>query len=349
MNEDIVAELKRSADTISKIDPAQIRAAADMIYECVKRKGQVIFMGNGGSSADAQHIAAELSGRYAFDRPAMAGVCLSNVVPITAIGNDYSYDIIFQRQIEAFCRPGDVVVGLSTSGNSKNVILAVQKAKEIGAKTISFTGDQGKLRDAVDLAVIIPTKETARVQEGYLAALHTICGIVERAMYGRAAVLTDRDNTLCPDVPYCHDPAQMKVYPGVPAAIARLNRAGYEVIVISNQSGINRGYFDEKMLKAVNRAMLDQIEAGGGRIDGIYFCPHRPDEHCSCRKPEVGMGLRAIAEHHLDPVKCWMIGDADKDVQFGQRLGMQTVQVGADRNFVTAVNEILANTIKTSY
>lgn len=184
MSESITAELNRSAETISKIDPAQIRAAADLIIETFKNGGQIIFMGNGGSSADAQHIAAEFSGRYMMERPALPSICLSNIAPVTAIGNDYSYDIVFKRQIEANCRKGDVVVGMSTSGNSKNVILALEAAKEKGAKTISFTGDGGAMKDMVDCAVVIPSKETPRIQEAYLCANHIICGIVERELFG---------------------------------------------------------------------------------------------------------------------------------------------------------------------
>ena len=183
MNDYIENERRKSAETISKIDPTEIRKAADIIIESLRNGGQVIFMGNGGSSADAQHIAAEFSGKYLFDRPAMAGVCLSNIAPVTAIGNDYSYDLVFKRQVEAICRKGDVVVGLSTSGNSKNVILAMEAAKERGAKTLSFTGDGGKMREIADHAVVIPSKETPHIQEGYLVACHTMCGIVEKEMF----------------------------------------------------------------------------------------------------------------------------------------------------------------------
>ena len=183
MNDYIENELRKSSETISKIDLTEIRKAADIIIESLKNGGQVIFMGNGGSSADAQHIAAEFSGKYMFDRPAMAGVCLSNIAPVTAIGNDYSYDLVFKRQVEAICRKGDVVVGLSTSGNSKNVILAMEAANERGAKTLSFTGDGGKMREIADHAVVIPAKETPHIQEGYLVACHTMCGIVEKEMF----------------------------------------------------------------------------------------------------------------------------------------------------------------------
>lgn len=341
MNDPISSELKRSSSVISRIDPVMIRAAADMILEAVKRDGQVIFMGNGGSSADAQHIAAEFSGRYAFDRPAMGGVCLSNVAPITAIGNDYSYDIVFQRQIEAVCREGDVVVGLSTSGNSRNVILAVEAAKRKGAKTISFTGEGGVLKDMTDLGVIIPTKETPRVQEGYLVACHTICGIVEREMFGRKAVLVDRDDTIVKDVPYCDDPEKLHILPGVPKAISRLNEAGYLVILITNQSGIARGRLDEKMLDRIHHKLMMNIEAEGGKIDDIFFCPHHPDDGCDCRKPEIGMGVAAITKHNINPKTSFMIGDNDKDVEFGRRLGMRSFQVSERRSFVDIVDDIL--------
>ena len=237
MNEEISAELKRSADTISRIDPAQIRKAADILIEAFRNGGQAIFMGNGGSSADAQHIAAEFSGRYMLERPALPGVCLSNIAPVTAIGNDYSYDLVFKRQIEGICRKGDVVIGMSTSGNSKNVILAMEAAKERGAITISFTGDGGKMREIADHAVVIPSKETPRIQEGYLCACHTMCGIVERELFGQRAVLIDRDDTIAKDVPYCDDPAKFELYEHVPPAIKRLNDAGYKVIVVTTSLG----------------------------------------------------------------------------------------------------------------
>ena len=341
MNDLIKAELKRSSDTISKIDPTQIRRAADLIIEAVRRGGQIIFMGNGGSSADAQHIAAEFSGKYMFDRPAMGGVCLSNIAPVTAIGNDYSYDLVFRRQVDAICRKGDVVVGLSTSGNSKNVILAMEAAKEKGAVTISFTGDQGRMKDMVDLGVVIPTRETPRVQEGYLVACHTICGMVEREIYGKKAVFIDRDDTIAKDVPYCNDPKDLHLFPGVPKAIARLNDAGYMVIVITNQSGIGRKLFDEDTLSRIHGKMIGEIEAGGGRIDDIFHCPHHPDDGCDCRKPETGMGVAAIIKHNINPAVSFMIGDNDKDVEFGKRLGMGTFKVSLERTFVNVVDELL--------
>jgi histidinol-phosphate phosphatase family protein len=339
----IASELKRSADAIAAIDPDQIHRAADTMIKTLKNGGQVIFMGNGGSSADAQHIAAELSGRYLMERPAMAGVCLSNIAPVTAIGNDYSYDKVFERQIEAICRKGDTAVGFSTSGNSKNVILALEAAKKIGAATVSFTGPGGSLKDIADVAVTVPSEETPRIQEGYMAACHTICGIIEREMYGPKAVFIDRDDTIAPNVPYCSSPDDFRLYDYVPEQIARLNKAGYLVIVITNQSGIGRGYFDEKTLSAIHDKMKSEAEKGGGRIDDVFFCPHHPEDGCNCRKPEIGMGIDAVRKYGINTAASFMIGDTESDAEFGRRLGCRCITVDDNFTFADAVDEILGS------
>ncbi|MCL1978548.1 MAG: HAD-IIIA family hydrolase, partial [Methanomassiliicoccaceae archaeon] len=191
--------------------------------------------------------------------------------------------------------------------------------------------------------VVIPTKETPRIQEGYLVACHTICGIVEREMFGRKAVLVDRDDTLAKDVPYCDDPKKFHLLPGVPAAIAKLNDAGYIVIVVTNQSGIARGKFDEDTLEAIHDKMNREVEAGGGRIEDIFYCPHHPDAGCTCRKPETDLGIAAIVKHNIDPNKSFMVGDSEMDAEFGRRLGLRTYQVTEKRTFKDVVDDILKN------
>ncbi len=341
MSDPIQDELSTSSGVIARIDPASIRAAADLLIEAFRNGNQAIFMGNGGSSADAQHIAAELSGRYLMDRPALPGVCLSNIAPVTAIGNDYSYSVVFKRQIEAFCRKGDVAVCYSTSGNSENVILAAEEARARGAKVLSFTGDHGRLREIADVAVVIPTTETPRVQEGYLCASHIMCGLVERGLFGNRAVFLDRDDTLAPNVPYCSDPDLFVPYDDVPEGIARLNAAGFKVIVVTNQSGIGRGYLDEGVLASIHSKLVDVVEAGGGRIDGIYFCPHHPDDGCDCRKPRIGMGMAAVRDHSVNPYESYMVGDSSADMEFGRRMGCRTFRVGKGATFRDAVDFIL--------
>ncbi len=342
MNELLKTEFKQSASVIENLDTESITVAADTMISSLKKGGKVIFMGNGGSAADAQHIAAELSGRYLMDRPAMAGVSLSNVVPITAIGNDYGYELVFKRQIEAICKEEDTVVGLSTSGNSKNVILAIEAAKTIGATVVTFTGKGGKLKDMADVPVVIDSTETPRIQEGYFVACHAICGMVERGMHGPKAVFIDRDDTIYDDVSYCDNPDRFDVFDYVPEAISRLNKAGYMVIVITNQSGINRGYFDESTLSDIHDKMLKQVSEGGGRIDDVFYCPHRPDENCSCRKPEIGMGVEAVKKYGINIPESFMIGDSDADMSFGKRLGCKTIRVSKEFTFKDAVDKILS-------
>ncbi|MCQ2085702.1 MAG: HAD family hydrolase [archaeon] len=160
-------------------------------------------------------------------------------------------------------------------------------------------------------------------------------------MAKQKAVLVDRDDTLCPDVPYCSDPSKIHVFEDVPASLKRLNDAGYIVLMITNQSGIGRGYFTEETLHEVNAELKYQAEACGGKITDIFFCPHKPDDNCDCRKPKIGMGLKAIAKYDLDPAQCWMIGDKEKDVEFGEHLGMRSIQVSDKLSFSEATDKIL--------
>lgn len=341
MNDIVTAELRESASVIQSIDPGMINRIADVLTDVVKKGNKIIFMGNGGSSADAQHIAAEFTGRYLFDRPPMSAISLSAIAPMSAIGNDYSFDLVFKRQVMAHARKGDAVVGLSTSGNSKNIIEAFNAAKEIGAITISFTGPGGVIKDMVDYPLIISYPATPRIQEGYFVAGHIICGMVERNMFGKKAVLIDRDDTIAKDVPYCDDPSKFILYDGVPESIKKLNDAGYLVILITNQSGISRGKFSQETLDKIHKKMMDDVQKKGGRIDDIFVCPHHPDDECGCRKPETGMGVAAISKHKINIKTSFMIGNSDADVEFGNRIGCTSIKVGGKVTFNDAVKMIL--------
>jgi len=149
-----------------------------------KKGGKLILFGNGGSAADAQHLAAEFVGRFKLERKALPAIALStNTSSLTSIANDYSYDLVFARQVEAFAKKEDVVVGISTSGNAKSVIAGVEKAKSMGIKTIGLAGgDGGELAALADLAIIVPSRNTARVQEVHILIGHTICEMVEKEL-----------------------------------------------------------------------------------------------------------------------------------------------------------------------
>lgn len=155
------------------------------IIECYKNGGKVLWCGNGGSAADAQHLAAELSGRFYYDRPPLYSEALHvNTSYTTAVANDYSYDVIYSRLIKAMGQKGDVLIGLSTSGNSTNVLQALEVAKEKGLITAAFTGESGgKMKNASDFLINIPSTDTPRIQECHMLLGHTICEMVEAAIF----------------------------------------------------------------------------------------------------------------------------------------------------------------------
>lgn len=159
----------------------KLKDISDLFIYCLKNNGKLMFIGNGGSAADAQHLAAEFSGRFKKDRGPLAGLALTtNTSALTAIGNDFGFEEIFSRQLEALAKEGDVLVVLSTSGNSKNIIAAAEKAKTLGIKIVGFLGnDGGKLKDLVNLALIITSADTPSIQEIHILAGHIVCGITE--------------------------------------------------------------------------------------------------------------------------------------------------------------------------
>ncbi|MCQ2276643.1 MAG: D-sedoheptulose 7-phosphate isomerase [Bacteroidales bacterium] len=166
---------------------ARIESAAAIITNSLRNGGKIHFCGNGGSAADAQHLAAELSGRFYFDRPPLNAEALHcNTSYLTAVGNDYGYDLIFSRLLKGTARKGDVIVGISTSGNSKNIINAFEAAKEMGVSIIAMTGETGgKMKDYADILLNVPSKDTPRIQESHIMIGHIICELVETEMFGK--------------------------------------------------------------------------------------------------------------------------------------------------------------------
>ena len=166
---------------------------AERLIRAFRSGNKLLLFGNGGSAADAQHIAAELVGRYYLDRPALPAQALTvDTSSLTAIGNDYAYDQIFSRQIEAFGRAGDVAIGISTSGNSRNVIEALRAAKRKGIVTVGMTGEiGGQLKAEVDYCICIPSRDTPRIQEAHILIGHILCELVEQALFGSSNANVD--------------------------------------------------------------------------------------------------------------------------------------------------------------
>lgn len=164
----------------------KVNEASNALVNAYKGQFCVRFCGNGGSAGDAQHIAAELSGRFYFDRPPLDAEALHvNSSYLTAVANDYGYDVVYERMVEAQGKKGDVLVGLSTSGNSENVLRAMKKAKELGMLTVAFTGEGGgKMAEFADFLIDVPSTDTPRIQEVHILIGHIICEIVEEELFG---------------------------------------------------------------------------------------------------------------------------------------------------------------------
>lgn len=164
-----------------------VQKVADACVTSLGQGGKVLLAGNGGSAADAQHIAGEFVSRFEFDRPGLAAVALTTDTSIlTAIGNDYGYEKLFARQVQALGNRGDVLIGYSTSGKSPNVLLAFQEAKAKGMLCVGFTGNRGgPMREACDLLLEVPSADTPKIQEGHLVLGHIVCGLVESAIFGK--------------------------------------------------------------------------------------------------------------------------------------------------------------------
>jgi D-sedoheptulose 7-phosphate isomerase len=174
----------KAAEMLKK-HTVEIADAALLITEALSKGGKIILFGNGGSAADAQHIAGELTGRFRMERKALPAMALSvNSSLVTSLGNDYGFPEIFSRQIEAFGKIGDVAVGISTSGNSENVVAAVKKAREAGLKTITLTGASGgRLSSIADVPIRCPSNDTPCIQQMHILCGHAICEIVERELF----------------------------------------------------------------------------------------------------------------------------------------------------------------------
>lgn len=162
-----------------------IERAAEVLIRTFQGGGKVLLFGNGGSSSDAQHIEGELVNRFGFDRAGLPAIALGTAMPtLTSIGNDASFEEVFVRSIEALCRPEDCALGITTSGRSANVRRALDRAREIGASTVLFTGVAGReLGAAADAVIAVPSADTARIQEGHITVAHILCGLVEATLF----------------------------------------------------------------------------------------------------------------------------------------------------------------------
>ena len=188
MLEDIRWQLRSHIEVIRMVDEtlaAPVAECALLLIDALQKGHKILTMGNGGSAADAQHFAAEMVGRFLMERKALPAIALTTDTSIlTAVGNDYGFDDVFKRQVEALAEPGDVLIGISTSGNSTNIKRAFEVGTEVGAKTIGLLGrDGGEIASKTDFNLTVSSQETPRIQEAHLVIIHILCDLVEKGLF----------------------------------------------------------------------------------------------------------------------------------------------------------------------
>ena len=330
---------------IKKLTPTII----ELCEACIKslqNGGKVMFCGNGGSAADSQHLAAELVGRYKMNRPALNSIALTTDTSIlTAVGNDFGYDTIFERQVEGLGKKGDVLIRLSTSGNSKNVLLAMEKAKAMGITTVAFTGEKGgKMKEFADIAINVPSDVTNNIQEMHIAVGHIICGYIEKALAPKVkALFLDRDGTINVDYGYTYELDKLEFVDGIFDLCKKAQDNGYKIFVVTNQSGVERGYYTLEQMNEFNFAMQEKFSEKGIQISEFYCCPYleHPD-----RKPLPGMFLKAKNRYNIDMESSIAVGDKERDIEAAINAGVKTTYLLSEKTqeskgkIVKSLNEI---------
>lgn len=326
---------------------AAIAAMTGDIIDCIGQGGKVLLCGNGGFAAVCQHVAAELMGKIDAKRPPIAAISLAtDMSVITCIANDFGYEQTFARQIEALGRPGDIVICLSASGRSKNILEAMSTAARLGIKCWLCGSRDTSLAAELKVSVIpMHSDSTDTLQDLTMMVLHKVCRMVEQAVSrqddvwsqviaaGRRdsldTLIIDRDGTVNALLPndYVLSPEQLKVDDDFLNHCSRLAETFSRIIIVTNQACIGKGIADAATIDGINRRLVSTIESHGGRIDRVYVCgdsdPNSPD-----RKPNTGMADRIKADFpDFDPAKAIVAGDAWSDELFARRIGAQFINI----------------------
>ena len=327
------------------IDDADLVAkcvkAAELLSRALHAGRRAFLMGNGGSAADAQHIAAELVGRYKMERRGLPVMALNvNTSCLTAIGNDYSYEMVFARQMEAFASRGDVAIGISTSGNSRNVLRGACWLLEKSARTRSASPDRGGGANAFgcrSLSLRAVRRHATHPGISYFDWTHSFghCGagtfrdlIRANGEAMRATkqkfVLLDRDGVINRHIAggYVTSWDEFEFLPRSLQGLRLLAEHGYAALVVSNQACVGKGLLTEEDLSSITKRFVAEVTASGGNIRAVYYCTHRADEQgCSCRKPQPAFLLKAQAEHDFHFADTFVVGDSVSDIEAALRVG----------------------------
>lgn len=299
-----------------------INEVASVCINSLESGGKIMFCGNGGSASDSQHLAAELVGRYKMNRNAYNSIALTTDTSIlTAVGNDFGYDKVFERQVEGLGHTGDVLIGLSTSGNSKNVILAFKKAKDMGITTIALTGEnKSEMSEIADYTIKVPSSVTNNIQEMHIAIGHSLCEIIEENIEHKTkALFLDRDGVINVDKKYTYKIEDCEFVDGIIDLCKKAQQEGYLIIIITNQSGVERGYYSIKDMDSFNNYIRECLKKHNVDITDIFCCTLLNSYD---RKPNPGMFEKAKAKYNIDMSKSFSVGDSERDIIAAKSAGV---------------------------
>jgi len=330
----ITAYLEEVSGVASAVNHAAFYDVAAELIQAAKRRRTIIIFGNGASSTTADHFANDLSksggGRLATALGfGLRVISLPGSMPfLTALANDISLEAMFREAIRTQASSGDLLVVFAASAPHESVVEAVRMGREKGLRVVAVTGaDYGPLADLAHVVCPVPSTVADYVEDVHLFLCHCWTATLRQKLT-QPVVLLDRDGVVNLNRPdHVKNWGEFVFVPDAAASIRRLNEAGYAVVVITNQSAVGRGLMSQAELEKIHRQMCQELADQGAWVSRVYYCPHRPDEGCPCRKPGTGLIERAFTELPLDLQDAFLVGDHVSDIIAGNTFGIRTILV----------------------
>lgn len=320
-------------DAIRGIDQSQVARCFDALWSAWEQDRTVFIIGNGGSASTASHMANDLAKQAHVPgrKPLRAHALTDNVETLTAIANDAGYENVFATQLRTHARAGDVLILISCSGNSPNLVKAIEVAKRLGLTTIAFGGlDGGRTRDLCDHYVHVRSYDYGHIETAHVLIEHLLTKVLlDVAMASsKPTVLVDRDGVLVKSrIDYVKTLTEMEILPGALEALAVLSKRDHRVFVVTNQSAIGRGLTTIAKVNRIHSHLAREVRRFGGEIEAFLVCPHTPEDGCGCRKPAPGLLFQARDRYGVDLDSAVMIGDFHTDTQAARAAGCISIRV----------------------